>query len=129
MTVSSAGSVAYDALNLAKEAKRDIVAHEDICAIRYERINVTLSEMKSGIDEKFNMIWKIIAWAGGSAFLIVMGLLAFLAKTQFDSMTEFQRIMTQPQPVPQAAPPPQIIIQREAGQPPIGATVERQPNR
>ena len=134
-TTGSASRVAYAAIDLAKEAKLEILSHEKICAERYANINQTLTDlknetlpdMKAAIDEKFNMIWKIIAWAGGAAFLIIMGLLSYLAKTQFEVITQQQRIANQPQVIQQAAPPPQVIIQRADGSPAIGATVERSP--
>lgn len=115
----SVGGIAYDALTMAREANdkaeralRDIEGHEDICAERYRNIN-----------EKLGMLFKIIAWAGGTGFLLIMGLLAFLAKTQFESINALQKAAV----VQRADPlPPQVIIQRAPGQGDMGATVERQ---
>lgn len=117
------GGIAYDALTMARDAMakaeqnaRDIEGHEDICAERYENIR-----------EKLGMLFKIIAWAGGSAFAIVMGLLAFLAKTQFDQIKTLQSAVGQRTELLERAQsvPPQVIIQRAPGQTEMGASVER----
>ena len=124
MPPGSLGGLAYDALTIARDGKskaeqalREIESHEDVCAERYKNIN-----------EKLEMLFKVIAWAGGAAFLLVMGLLGFLAKTQFESISALQKatlqrteILERTQPMP-----PQVIIQRAPGQPEIGATVEQQ---
>lgn len=72
MTECSTAGVAWDALNLGKQNARDIEAHEDLCAERYNHINVSIGEIKG-----------ILKWAGGAAFGIIIGLLAFLAQAQF----------------------------------------------
>lgn len=113
MSERSVSEVAYEALNLARQNARDIEGHEDICAERYQNIH-----------EKLGMIFRIIAWAGGTGFLLIMGLLAFLAKTQFESIRALQSAAVQrvsAQPLP-----PQVIIQRAPGQAEMGATVEPQ---
>lgn len=66
--MSEPSNVAYDALNLAKQAVRDIESHEDICAERY-----------AGIHDKIREIKSLIGWAGGSAFGIIIAVLGFLA--------------------------------------------------
>lgn len=76
----SASRVAYEALNLSKQNTRDIEAHEDLCAERYKNINTSISEIKS-----------ILKWAGTTGFVIIIGLLSFLAKAQFDANSTAQR--------------------------------------
>lgn len=122
----SVGGIAYDALMMAQKAdgKADSVAqaqesHEEVCAERYKNIH-----------EKLGMIFKIIAWAGGSAFLVIMGLLGFLAKTQFDTISEMSKATAQrtEQMERAQAQPPQVVIQSQPGSPQItGATVDRKP--
>ena len=75
----SVESVAYDALNLAKQNARDIEHHEDICAERYQGINNAIREIKG---------W--MKWAGTSAFTIVIGMLGFLIVQQFHDNTKVQ---------------------------------------
>ncbi len=117
MSERSTSEVAYEALNLARQNARDIEGHEDICAERYQNIH-----------EKLGMIFRIIAWAGGTGFLLITGLLAFLAKTQFESIKALQDAAVQRTGLLERAQPlpPQVIIQRAPGQAEMGATVEPQ---
>lgn len=108
MTEPSASRTAYEALGMAKEAKAEIAAHEDVCALRYKSIEAALTKIETSFDKQLGMVWKVIAWAGGTAFLIVMGLLGFLAKSQFSSMTALQEAVNKP--------PPPIVIQTAPGQ-------------
>lgn len=73
-------SVAYDALNLARENKRDITAHEDLCAERYNHIGQQMSEIKS-----------FLKWFGGTSIIIIIGLLGFLSRAQIDANNQAQR--------------------------------------
>ena len=111
----TSGAVAYEARELARQAQRDIESHEAVCAERYGNIN-----------DKLNMLFKIIAWAGGTAFLVVMGLLTYLAKTQFENITALQQALAQQQRIPVS--PPQVYIQPAPGSPPMGASVDKQTN-
>lgn len=70
----STASVAYEALNLAKQNARDIESHEDLCAERYGNINKSLGEVKG-----------ILKWAGTTLFGIIIALLGFLAAQQFNA--------------------------------------------
>jgi len=77
MTTPSA--VAYEALNLSKQNTQKIDAHEDLCAERYGHINSSIGEIKS-----------ILKWAGTTGFLIIIGLLGFLAKTTWEAKEQAQ---------------------------------------
>lgn len=122
---ASFGGIALDALKAARDAQakadenaRDIEAHEDICAERYKTIN-----------EKLGTIFKIIVWAGGTGFMLIMGLLAFFAKTQFEMMDSAQKATAQRTEIlerSRTSEPPQVIIQPAPGQTGMGASVERQ---
>lgn len=116
--MSELGQIGQDAraaLELGRQNERDIESHEAICAERYTNIN-----------DKLSTIFKIIAWAGGTGFLLIMGLLGFLAKTQFESINALQKVTVQGlERAQQPAPPPQVIIQPAQGLSNMGATVER----
>lgn len=122
----STGGILYDALNMARHAQQQVDNHEEVCAERYKTIHESLTKLETSFDKQLGMIWKVIAWAGGSAFLIVMGLLGFLAKTQFDQITALQTAAAQRAPAAQQLPP-QVIIQRAPGSPELGATIEPRP--
>jgi len=67
-------SVAYKALNLAKQNARDIEKHEDVCAERYQGIHDALDEIKG-------VLWK----AGAGAFGIIITMLGFLLVQQLNA--------------------------------------------
>ncbi|AOR76549.1 hypothetical protein [Novosphingobium resinovorum] len=67
-------SVAYQALNLARQNARDIEKHEDICAERYQGIHDAIDEIKG-------VLWK----AGGGAFTVILGVLGFLLVQQLNA--------------------------------------------
>lgn len=121
---ASFGGVALDALEAARQAQakadqveRDIAGHEDICAERYKNIN-----------EKIGTIFKLLAWGGTTALMLILGLLGFLAKTQFDSMKARDDTTQQiAEILRRQSPPPQVIVQPAPGATTTGASVERQP--
>lgn len=78
--MTDVSTIAYDALNLAKQNARDIESHEDICAERY-----------AGIHEKIREIKGVITWAGGLAFTVIIGILGFLASAQFSANDQQQK--------------------------------------
>jgi len=67
-------SVAHQALKLAEKNEGDIVAHEKLCAERYGNINDSIREIKG-----------FLKWVGGSAFLIIIGLLGWSLKQQVNA--------------------------------------------
>lgn len=107
-------AVAYEARNIAKDAARDIQSHEEICAERYEGIRATLVKMENSFDKQLGMIWKILASVGGTFFTIIIGLLAFLAKTQWDANAASQsRADTKIEMLQQQRDrPPEIVVQQ-----------------
>lgn len=124
--------VALAARAKAEQAQRDIDSHEDVCAERYENIHAKLTEMKTEFSAQNRRIWGLFGWLGGTGFLILMGVLSFLLRAQYDTITamskasrdriELRDRIEAVQPLP-----PQVIIQRAPGSPEIGATVEHQP--
>lgn len=126
---ASTGGIIYDALLLAQQAKQEVLAHEDVCAQRYLNIQNELT----GIKDSIRNLWKIIAWAGSTTMLIVMGLLSFLLKIQFENSQALQTATAQRLEINERtdaierhqAMPPRVIIQRgPSGSPEIGATIE-----
>ena len=92
----SAASVAYDALNLAKQVARDQEGHEDICAERYGNIHkamegiktdaaAAMTKIETSVDKQFGEIKGILKWAGGALFSVIIALLGFLATQQFNA--------------------------------------------
>lgn len=77
----SAAAVAYEALNLAREVKRDQLGHEDLCAERYGNIHKEMAEIKG-----------ILKWAGGALFSVIIGLLGFLAAAQFNANDQARKV-------------------------------------
>lgn len=120
----SLGGLAYDALEMARHADgkaeralQAVDSHEDICAERYRNIN-----------EKIGTIFKLLAWGGTTALMLILGLLGFLAKTQFDSMKARDDTTQQiAEILRRQSPPPQVIVQPAPGATTTGASVERQP--
>lgn len=124
---ASFGGIALDALEAARKAQakadqveRDINSHEDICAERYKNIN-----------EKVGTLFKLVAYGGSTALMLILGLLGFLAKAQFDSITELKSAAVQRADIREqllrSDQPPQVIIQPAQGSTGMGATVERKP--
>ncbi|MEG3175844.1 hypothetical protein U1872_06350 [Sphingomonas sp. RB3P16] len=77
--MSSAGpsffeGIAIDALALGKKNEIDIASHEDLCAERYQNINTNIGEIKS-----------FLKWACTTGFMIIIGLLCFLAKMTWEA--------------------------------------------
>lgn len=73
-------TIDQDARDKANAALAQIDAHEDICAIRYQGIQTEISGMK-----------RIITWAGAAAFSVIIGMLGFLARAQFDAVEQMRR--------------------------------------
>lgn len=113
--------VALEARELARAAKAEIDGHEAVCAERYENINQKLGP-DGDIRRQLGMMWKIFGFAGSTGFLIVMGMLAYLMKSNDESMHDLQKTVTEMRATPPS--PPQIIIQPPAGSQPMGATVD-----
>lgn len=80
MSTDTASRIAYEALDLSKKNARDIESHEDLCAERY-----------AGIHDKIREIKGVITWAGGFAFVTVVGILGFLAQAQFNANDQQQK--------------------------------------
>lgn len=80
-------SIAREALDLAKDVDHRVNAHEDICALRYNQLELSIKATKDEVGD----VKKILAWAGTTGFAIVLALLGFLMKAQFDANTEMQR--------------------------------------
>jgi len=55
----------------ARQALNEIESHEDLCAERYGNINDTLRTIKS-----------ILGWAGGTIFMMLIGVLGWLISQQ-----------------------------------------------
>jgi hypothetical protein len=72
--------VAREALDLAKDAKHRIDSHEDICALRYKQLEDGISGVRT-----------IITWAGTTGFAVILTILGFLMKNQFDANSELQK--------------------------------------
>jgi len=88
------GSVMFDALTMAREAKQEIDGHEKICAERYDNINKQIAEIKSGmaaqfaevksdVAAKFGEVKKILAWAGVTMLAIIVGALSWSLQQQW----------------------------------------------
>ncbi len=125
MSEASFGGIALDALEAARKAQakadqveRDGTNHEAICAERYANIN-----------QKIGTLFKLMAWGGTTALTLILALLAFLAKAQFDSITELKSAAQQRSELSQRINemPPRVIIQPAPGATTTGATIERQP--
>ena len=81
----SASSVARQALDLAKDVERRVDSHEDICALRYAQLEASVSAVKTEVASSVGDIKKILGWAGAAGFTILIGLLGFFLKAQYDS--------------------------------------------
>lgn len=66
---------AADAMAHAQEAHIKIEAHEDLCAERYAHIQNNIA----GVKESVSTILKVLGWGGSTAFVMIIGLLAFFA--------------------------------------------------
>lgn len=106
-----------------EEADRAVEAHEAICAERYKNLQASFG----GVQKEMGMLWRILAWAGSTTLLLILGLLGFLAKVQFDSMNARDESARQIVEILKRQPsPPQVVVQPAPGSPEMGATVERQ---
>lgn len=90
--------VAREALDLAKDVDHRVNAHEDICALRYKRLEENITAVRSEVatttatlKSDIGDIKKILAWAGTTGFAVILAVLGVLVKAQFDSNTEMQR--------------------------------------
>ena len=59
-------SVAQEALSKAESAQAQLVAHEQLCAERYANIN-----------DKLSTIVRVLAWAGGTLFMLIIAVLGW----------------------------------------------------
>ncbi len=83
--------VAREALDLAKDVDRRMDGHEDICAIRYRSLENSIAHVKNELSASVGDIKKVLAWAGGTAFIGLIGALSFFLKVQFDANADMQR--------------------------------------
>lgn len=83
----SASVVAHEALDLARKVELRANSHEDICALRYERLEENITNVKSDVGD----VKKILAWAGTTGFAVILGVLGFLLKLQVDANTDMQK--------------------------------------
>jgi len=83
----SASSVAREALDLARKVELRVDGHEDICALRYARLEENITASRAEIGD----IKKILAWAGTTSLGIILAVLGILMKAQFDANTEMQK--------------------------------------
>lgn len=91
-------SVAREALDLAKDVDHRVNAHEDICALRYARLeeNITATRTEvatttSALKSDIGDIKKILAWAGTTSLAVILAVLGFLLKLQVDANTDMQK--------------------------------------
>lgn len=134
----STAAVAYEALNLSKQNSRDIEAHEDLCAERYDNIHKAIAEIKDtakadkaeikkatqdALDEvkksstaATDEIKGILKWAGTTVCGIIIALLGFLAAAQFNANDQARRDATAKielleRQLQQQARPPAVVVQ------------------
>lgn len=79
--------IAREALDLARDVDHRVNNHEDICALRYKRLEENITSVKSEVGD----VKTILAWAGTTGFGIIMAALAFFIKVQFDANAEMQK--------------------------------------
>lgn len=103
--------IARDALDLAKDVDHRVSSHEDICALRYARLeeNMTAARAEMALNmnslkndmsaqqqifkEENKDIKRILAWAGTTAFGVILAALGFLMVEQFNANAEMQRTL------------------------------------
>ncbi len=76
---ASTGGMLYDALTMAREAKGELDAHEQVCAERYLNIQTQMGDLKTGLAD----VKKILAWAGIFALTIIVGALSWSLQQQW----------------------------------------------
>lgn len=79
--------VAREALDLAKDVDHRVNAHEDICALRYKRLEENITDVKSDVAD----VKKLLATAGTIGFGIILSVLGFLLKLQVDANNDMQK--------------------------------------
>lgn len=67
-------SLAQQALNRAESAHQLLAAHELLCAERYGNIN-----------DKLNTIVRVLAWAGGTLFMLILAVLGWSMSQQISA--------------------------------------------
>lgn len=83
--------VAREALDLAKDVDRRVNSHEDICALRYEQLHASIAAVKKDVGDSVGDIKKVLGWAGATLVVVMMSVLGFFLKAQFDANAEMQR--------------------------------------
>jgi len=91
-------------MQTAQEALNRVNNHEELCGLRYAAIDNTLKELKG---------W--LRWGGSTAFIIIVGMLAWSLKAQFDavqqkSALDAARIATLEQQLGQRAPSTVTVV-------------------
>jgi hypothetical protein len=74
------GREAGRALARADSAHQKIEDHEKLCAERYERINDTLSELKSDVSGQYKLLWGIVLSVGGCATVTLLAVVLHAVK-------------------------------------------------
>lgn len=65
----------------ANEAHVKIEAHEELCAERYANIH----NLIAGVQRTSSTVLKLLAWGGSTVFMLLVGLLGFLASRAINS--------------------------------------------
>ena len=86
--------IALDAREEAKHAKDALTAHEQLCALRYQ-----------GIEKSISTILSWLRWGGSLAVLTIIGLLAWSLRQQYESAMQARALDARTQKEMQGATP------------------------
>ena len=85
--IDTTSHIAREALDLARNVEMRVNGHEDICAVRYGSLDTKISNVSNDVGD----VKRILAWAGTTGFAVILSVLGFLMKAQFDANAEMQR--------------------------------------
>ena len=78
------GDNATKALFVATETQNDFRNHTETCAARYKDLGDRITTLEADMKEGLHSIWRLLIWAGGTGFTILMSLLAFLLVQSYE---------------------------------------------
>lgn len=80
----SAEEDAQEALKVAIQVQSDFKYHTETCMTRYQALNDKLDNLNASTNLRLKNIWSLIAWAGTTAFGIIIAILGFLLVQLYD---------------------------------------------
>lgn len=91
----SAEDNAQEALQIAIQVQSDFKYHTETCMSRYENLTSKLDSVERNTNARLKSIWSLIAWAGTTAFGIIIAILGFLLIQLYDRNESDKKMLSE----------------------------------